>query len=58
MMLGPSMTMGLASTSTGAISMTNVIVNGGSMMQALPMVIMSGSMLVGTVLWPILTKKT
>lgn len=57
MMLGPSMTMGLASASTGAISMTNVIVNGGSMMQALPMVIMSGSMLVGTVLWPILTKK-
>lgn len=57
LMLGPSLTMGMTSLSTGLLSVTNVISNGGEISQALPTLIMSVSMLLGTVLWPILTKK-
>ncbi len=57
LMLGPSLTMGMTSMGTGILSVTNVMANGGEITQALPTVIMSVSMLLGTVLWPILTKK-
>ncbi|MBQ4260132.1 MAG: type VII secretion protein EssC [Lachnospiraceae bacterium] len=57
LMLGPSLTMAMTSVSTGILSVTNTIANGGDMTQALPTIIMSLGMLLGTVLWPILTKK-
>ena len=57
LMLGPSLTMGMTSVSTGILSVSNVLSNGGEIMQALPTMMMSVSMLLGTVLWPILTKK-
>lgn len=57
LMLGPSLTMGITSLSTGLLSVNNVISNGGEITQALPTLMMSMSMLLGTVLWPILTKK-
>ncbi len=57
LMLGPSLTMGLTSLSTGLLSLSNVISNGGNISQALPTLIMSMSMMLGTVLWPILTKR-
>ena len=57
LMLGPSLTMGMTSLSTGILSVTNVINNGGNISQALPTMMMSVGMLLGTVLWPILTKK-
>lgn len=57
LMLGPSLTMAMTSVSTGILSVTNVIANGGRITQALPTLVMSVSMLLGTVLWPILTKK-
>lgn len=57
LMLGPSLTMGMTSISTGLLSVSNVISNGGDISQALPTLLMSVSMLLGTVLWPILTKK-
>ena len=57
LMLGPSLTMGLASLSTGLLTVSNVLSNGGEFTQALPTLMMSVSMLLGTVLWPILTKK-
>ena len=57
LMLGPSLTMGLASLSTGLLTVSNVVSNGGEFTQALPTLMMSVSMLLGTVLWPILTKK-
>ncbi len=56
LMLGPSITMAMTSMSTGLLSVSNVISNGGDISQALPTLIMSVSMLLGTVLWPILTK--
>lgn len=57
LVIGPSITMGMASMSMGIFSVVNVLSGGGSLTQALPMLIMSGSMLIGTVLWPILTRK-
>lgn len=57
LMMGPAITMGMASMGTGAFSVINTLNNNGSMMTAMPTVIMSGSMLLGTILWPILTKK-
>ncbi|MBQ8753278.1 MAG: type VII secretion protein EssC, partial [Clostridia bacterium] len=57
LMLGPSITMGLTSLSTGILSLTNVLAQGGEIAQALPSLLMSVSMLLGTILWPILTKR-
>lgn len=57
LMLGPSLTMGMTSLSTGLLSLSNVLSNGGQITQALPTLLMSVSMLLGTVLWPILTKR-
>lgn len=57
LMLGPSLTMGMTSLSTGLLSVSNVVSNGGDISQALPTLLMSVSMLLGTVLWPILTKR-
>ena len=57
LMLGPSITMGLTSVSTGILAVANTISNGGDISQSIPTLVMSVSMLLGTVLWPILTKK-
>ena len=57
LMLGPSLTMGMASLSTGILSMTNAIVDDRPITSVLPTLTMSFSMLCGTVLWPILTKR-
>lgn len=57
LMLGPSLTMAMTSVSTGLLTVSNVLNNGGDITQALPTLIMSVSMLLGTVLWPILTKR-
>lgn len=57
LLIGPSMTMGITSLGTGVLSVVNVISNHGDMMQAVPTLMMSFSMLLGSVMWPILTKK-
>lgn len=56
LMLGPSVTMGMTSMSTGLLSAWNIMSAGGDISQAVPTLMMSGGMLLGTVLWPILTK--
>lgn len=56
LMLGPSLTMGIASMGTAMLTVTNALSSGGSLSQAMPALIMAVSMLLGTVLWPILTK--
>ena len=56
LMLGPSMTMGMASLFTGLFSYYNVVSSGGDIKQAIPSLVMAGSMLCGTVLWPVFTK--
>ncbi|WP_338470825.1 type VII secretion protein EssC [Niallia sp. XMNu-256] len=57
LMLGPSITMGMASVLTAYFTVTNVLSYGGNMRTAMPSVIMSISMLLGMILWPILTRK-
>ena len=57
LVMGPSITMGMASLSTGAFTVINTISNGGSILTAMPTLVMSVSMLTGMILWPVLTKR-
>lgn len=57
LMLGPSLTMGLGSLVMAGVTIQNVLRTNGDMMMAMPTLAMSFSMLLGTVLWPILTKR-
>ncbi|ETI69497.1 type VII secretion protein EssC [Neobacillus vireti] len=57
LLLGPSLTMGMASLFMGLFTLQNVMSSDGNIMHAMPMLVMSFSMLVGTILWPILTKR-
>jgi len=54
--LAPSLVMGVASFSSGLISMTNTIRNGGNMMNSVPTLIMSVSMLAGMVMFPFIMR--
>ena len=56
MVVGPSMTMGMASLTTAVFAINNAIVN-NDIAAAIPSVVMSASMLLGTVMWPMLTKR-
>ena len=55
--IGPAITMGMASLFSGVMMAYNTISNNGSVTQALPMLVMSLSMLLGMCLWPVITKK-
>ena len=56
-MLGPAVTMGMATIFTSIITVQNIISNNGSTTEALPTLFMSFSMVIGTILWPILNRK-
>jgi len=55
MLIGPSMTMGMASMATGVFAVTNAI-GRGDISSAIPSIVMSVSMLLGTLMWPLITK--
>lgn len=55
MLIGPSMTMGLASVASGAFTVTSAIEQ-GNISAAIPSLVMCISMLLGTLMWPIITK--
>lgn len=57
LMLGPSITMGMTSLFTGLLTLQNVLRSNGDMRAAMPTLMMSFSMLLGTILWPMLTKR-
>lgn len=57
LLLGPSITMGMASLFTGIFAVQNVMRTNGDIMYAMPTLIMSLSMMIGMILWPILTKR-
>jgi S-DNA-T family DNA segregation ATPase FtsK/SpoIIIE len=58
MVIGPAATMGLASVLTGSFAVFNVMTRGSkNIMDAMPMLVMSLSMMLGMVLWPILTRR-
>jgi len=54
-LLGPSITMGMASLASGVFAINNAM-SRGNINSAIPSIVMSLSMLLGTVLWPILSK--
>ena len=53
--IGPSLTMGLASLTTAGFSINNAI-NTKDFKSNMPSIVMSISMLLGTLLWPVVTK--
>ncbi|KPV60969.1 signal peptide protein [Paenibacillus sp. A3] len=57
LMLGPSITMGMASLFTGLYSLHNALQSNGKIMNAMPTLVMSFSVLLGTILWPVLTRR-
>lgn len=57
MIIGPALTMGMASATMAVFAVTSVRARGGSWVDALPSVIMSVSMLLGMVLWPVLSRR-
>lgn len=54
--IGPSVTMGLSSAATASFTVINQINNGGNITAVMPSVIMASSMLMSSLLWPIITK--
>jgi S-DNA-T family DNA segregation ATPase FtsK/SpoIIIE len=57
LMLGPSITIGMSSLFIGLFTLQNVMLSNGNIRNAMPTLVMSFSMLIGSVLWPILTKR-
>ncbi len=55
MLIGPSMTMGMASVASGIFTVTSAIER-GNISSAIPSLVMCVSMLLGTLMWPIITK--
>lgn len=54
--IGPSLTMGMASVATAGFSVANNISNGGTVIDSAPSLVMAGSMILGSVMWPLLAK--
>ncbi|WP_138755922.1 type VII secretion protein EssC [Paenibacillus sinopodophylli] len=57
LMLGPSLTMGMAAVFMGLFTIQNSLKTTGNMTQAMPTLMMSSSMLIGAILWPVLTRR-
>lgn len=55
MLIGPSVTMGMASVATGIFTVTSAIER-GNFSSAIPSLVMCISMLLGTLMWPLITK--
>ena len=55
MLIGPSMTMGMASIASGIFSVTSAVER-GNVTSAIPSIVMCVSMLLGTLMWPLVTK--
>lgn len=54
--IGPSLTMGLASLSSGGLSVYTALSTGNSLLTAMPMLVMSVSMLTGAAVWPVVNR--
>ena len=55
MLVGPSLTMGMASAASGAYTVTSAV-SRGDLSSAIPSIVMCASMLLGTLMWPLITK--
>lgn len=54
--LGPAFTMGMASAATGTFTVINAMDRGSEITQILPTMIMTGSMVASSLLWPVINK--
>ncbi|HJC40237.1 MAG TPA: type VII secretion protein EssC [Candidatus Intestinimonas pullistercoris] len=57
LLLGPALTMGMTAVIMGGIAVNNLLLGETELLTALPTLAMSVSMLAGTLLWPMLTKR-
>ena len=57
MVLGPSITMGMASVATGVFSVISAMQSENGITQAIPSMVMAASMLLGTILWPVISRQ-
>ncbi len=57
LVLGPSITMGIAALFMGVFTLQNSLRSSGSLSTALPSLVMAASLIVGAVLWPILSRR-
>lgn len=55
MLIGPSITMGMASAASGVFAVTSAIQR-GDVTAAMPSIVMCLSMMIGTLMWPLITK--
>ncbi len=58
LLLGPALTMGLTAVVMAAVAVINLMNGTSTMLTSFPTIIMSFSMLCGTLLWPMLTKRS
>lgn len=56
-LLGPSLTMSLASGCSSLFMVQNLLANQQPLSMAMPSLVMAGSMLVGSLLWPLLSRR-
>lgn len=58
LMVGPAITMAGASVLTSVISVQSIMASNGNMMNALPSMVMAGSMVMGSLIWPMFSRKS
>lgn len=58
LLLGPALTMGLTAVVMGAVAVIGLMNGTSTPLSAVPTIVMSFSMLCGTLLWPMLTKQS
>src|SRR5699024_5217686 len=56
LMIGPSVTMSLASVLTSCFSIMSAIENGSDLSAVYPSIIMASTMIMGSVMWPLLSR--
>lgn len=57
MKIGPSLVMALAAVFSGVVMFTTMMDSGGSILRAMPMLVMAVAMVCGAVIWPIINKR-
>lgn len=57
LIMGPALTMASASAVTGAFSIINTVQNNGNIMQTIPSFVMMGSVMIGSVVCPIFSRR-
>lgn len=58
LVLGPAMTMAGASVLTSLVSIQSVMASNGDIMRVVPTMVMAGSMVLGSVIWPMFSRRS